>query len=63
MKVLTREEYAQVKILEKVKEEIDEMLKSDEVSEDKFSNVIINKSYLFRSIINKNIAELKGENK
>lgn len=49
--------------LEKIKTDIDEMLKSDEVAEDKFLNVIINKSYLFKSIINKHIAELKGEQK
>ena len=47
---------------EKIKAEIDTMLKSDEVKNDKWANVIINKSYLFKRIINNHIKELKGDN-
>lgn len=58
---MTDEERRFIEELESIKTDIDEMLKSDEVAEDKYSNVIINKSYLFKSVINKHIAEIKGE--
>lgn len=50
-----------VEELEKAKEEINDMLNSDEVKNDKWANVIINKSYLFKRIINNRISELKEE--
>lgn len=48
--------------LEKIKSEIHDMLKSDEVKNDYWGNLINNKAYLFLSIIDKHIEELKGEN-
>lgn len=47
------------KEFENINVEIDAMLKSDETKNDKWANVIINKSYLFKRIINKRISELK----
>ena len=38
------------------------MLKSDEVKNDYWGNLINNKAHLFLSILDKHIAELKGEN-
>lgn len=45
--------------LEKTKSEIHDMLKSDEVKNDYWGNLINNKAYLFLTIIDKHIEELK----
>ena len=47
--------------LESLKAEIHDMLKSDEVKNDYWGNLINNKAHLFLSIIDKHIAEMKGE--
>ena len=46
--------------LEKIKAEIHDMLKSDEVKNDYWCNLINNKAHLFLSIIDNHISELKG---
>ena len=51
-----------VEELESLKAEIHDMLKSDEVKNDYWGNLINNKAHLFLSILDKHIAELKGEN-
>lgn len=51
------------KELESLKAEMHDMLKSDEVKNNYWGNLINNKAHLFLSIIDKHISELKGENK
>ena len=49
--------------LEKVKEEMHDMLESDVVQGDHWCALIKNKAHLFISVVEKNIDELKGNNK
>ena len=48
--------------LEKVKEEMHDMLESDVVQGDHWCTLIKNKAHLFISVVEKNIDELKGNN-
>lgn len=47
--------------LEKIKEEFEAKLKSEEVQNDYWYHVINNKSYLFRSILTEHIEKSKGD--
>ena len=46
--------------LEKIKAEIHDMLKSDEVKNEYWGHLIYNKAHLFINIIDKHISKLKG---
>ena len=63
MKVLTREEYAQLKILEKIKSEIFEKIQYfGQYKDDNFYDLGCYNSYNYMSnIISEHIKELKGE--
>lgn len=63
VKPLNQEPTSAIGELEKIKAEIHDMLKSDEVKNEYWGYLIYNKAYLFINIIDKRISELKGEDK